>query len=225
MTDTDIARVSTFRQSEPVLETQTMVRARLTSEQSLAVFRAVLSAASRPGTLVALPADAAPGVPPTIVPVLALADLDIAVAILDEDANGDSWQSLVRSVTGCRTAAAAEADMVVALRPPSPVEIASLRIGTAHAPERGARLFVACRMLTEGSVGGATTIRVSGPGASNGRTVTVTGVARDVLSAVVTANKSFPAGIDTWLVADNGVMAAIPRSTQIDIVDTAKEES
>ncbi len=204
-------------------DTDILVRARLASDQSLAVFRAVLSAASRPGTRVALPAEAAPGVPPAAVPVLALADLDVAVAVLDEDANGETWQSLVRSVTGCRAAPADDADMVVAVRQPSPTDIASLRVGTAHGPEHGARLFISCRVLTDQSTGGATTIRLSGPGASKGRTINVVGIERDVFAALAAANTSFPAGIDTWLVADNGVVVGIPRSTQIDFVEGAQQ--
>jgi len=214
----ETASVSTFRQSEPVLETQAMVRARLTSDQSLAVFRSVLDAASRPGTLVPLPDGTAPGVPSAIVPVLALADLDVAVATLDE-ADGSPWSSLIRSVTGCRTAAADEADMVVALRLPTIDEIRSLRTGTDHAPERGARLFIACGAIRSGRHDGGTAIRMRGPGASDGRTITVDGIAAELFGALVTANRSFPAGVDTWLVAESRDMVGIPRSTQIDVIE------
>lgn len=197
-------------------ETTVLLSARLTSDQSLTVFRAVLEALSRPGKVVDLPAGVATSVPPAVVPVLALADLDVAVATL-EAGDESTWASSIRSVTGCRVAAATDADMIVAVRPPTADEVASLRVGTAHAPERGARLFVLCAAITEGSAEAGTTIRVQGPGASAGRTITVTGVDADAIRALADANRAFPAGVDTWLITGDRRMVGISRSSRIDI--------
>ena len=203
-------------------DTSVLLGARLTAEQSLSVFRAVLEAVSRPGKVVDLPAGVATSVPPAAVPVLALADLDVSVATLEagdgSSPDGERWASSIRAVTGCRLAAASDADMVVAIRPPSRVDVDSLRVGTAHAPERGARLFVQCDAIIEGSTPAGTTIRILGPGASAGRTITVNGADADVFRALVAANRGFPAGVDTWLVAGDRRMVGIPRSSRIDIV-------
>jgi alpha-D-ribose 1-methylphosphonate 5-triphosphate synthase subunit PhnH len=199
-------------------DTGVLLSARLTGDQSLAVFRAVLEASSRPGKVVVLPGGVAMSVPPAAVPVLALADLDISVATL-EPGDESAWASSIRSVTGCRLSAAPDADMIVAIRPPTGDEVGSLRVGSTLAPERGARLFVLCPAITEGSTGGGTTIRIQGPGASVGRTVTVAGIDADVFVALNAANRAFPAGVDTWLVTGDRRMIAIPRSSRIDIIE------
>ena len=90
-------------------------------------------------------------------------------------------------------------------------------------PERGARLFVLCAAISEGSTDAGTTIRVHGPGASAGRTITVTGVDAEVFRALAAANRAFPAGVDTWLVTDDRRMVGIPRSSRIDIIEGATE--
>lgn len=198
-----------------------LVRARLSSEQSLEVFRAVLSAAARPARLVTLPGGTAPGVPRAAVPALALADLDVSVTTLGDSPDDDGrWRELIRGVTGCRPCSLADADLVVALREPTPIEISRLPTGSAQAPEHAARLFVSCRSLAPGVQPDGTTINVRGPGASAGRLLTVVGLEGAMFSALSAVNGSFPAGVDCWLVADDGVMAGIPRSAQIDLVDT-----
>jgi alpha-D-ribose 1-methylphosphonate 5-triphosphate synthase subunit PhnH len=202
--------------------TNVLVSARLTGEQSLTVFRAVLDALSRPGKIVDLPAGAATSVPPPAVPVLALADLDVAVATL-EAGEDTEWASSIRSVTGCRLASVTDADMVVGVRAPTADEVGSLRVGSAHDPERGARLFVLCAAVAEASTAAGTTIRLQGPGASAGRTITVAGVDADVFDAIAAANRSFPAGIDTWLISGDRRMVGIPRSSRI-VVLTDNEQ-
>lgn len=212
--------VSALSPSERGSETQTIVGARLTAEQSLAVFRVLLSAVSRPGTLVELPEDVAPGAPRVVVPVLALADLDVSVATLGggDESHRARWSTVIADVTGSRNAPPAEADVVTALRHLSASDVAGLRGGTAEAPELGARLFAACDSLGGGLDHEAITVRLRGPGVPNSRTLSVTGIDGDVIAALA-ANRSFPAGIDTWLVSTGGVVAAIPRSTRIELVD------
>lgn len=198
-----------------------LVRARLSSEQSLEVFRAVLSAAARPARLATLPKGTAPGVPPAAVPALALADLDVSVTTLGDSPEVERrWRELIQGVTGCRACSLADADLVVALREPAPSEISRLPAGSAQAPEHAARLFVSCRSLASGVHPDGTRIHVRGPGASAGRLLTVVGLDGAMFTALAGVNRSFPAGIDCWLVADDGVMAGIPRSAQIDLVDT-----
>lgn len=204
-------------------DTGVLLSARLTGEQSLAVFRAVLEAISRPGKVVDLPAGVATSVPPAAIPALALADLDVSVGTL-EAGDESAWATSIRSVTGCRLTSAADSDVVVAIRPPTAVEVESLRIGMAHAPERGARLFVHCEAITEGSTDAGSTIRVDGPGASAGRTITITGVDADVFRALAAANRAFPAGVDTWLVASDRRMVGIPRSSRIDVLADSEIE-
>lgn len=214
-----------------------LAAARLDATASLAVFRAVLGALARPGSVVDAPAPRPRAIPPVLLPALALADLEVGVAVLD-DARGDDhehpdentnggrgapidWGEVVRANTGARRADALDtADMVVALRPPTGAEIAGIRTGDAFAPEHGARLVVACDGFDHGTIGESTVVEITGPGAGDGRSVQLAGVRPELIDALATANAGFPAGIDTWFVDAAGAMVALSRSSRVSVVAT-----
>lgn len=204
------------RSPDPAL----VAAARLDAATSLQVFRATLDALARPGRPTRLPIVRPDLVPAVLLPVLALADLEVTVAVLDDrrpsvDASTD-WMAIVAAATGTRTAPSlGEADLVLALRPPDPSEIAALRTGDALAPERGARLVVACSRIGHGSTG----VEVSGPGAASGRVLHLDGPGPELFDALELVNRDVPAGVDTWFVAPDGAIAAIARSTRITHVD------
>lgn len=149
--------------------------ARLSDDQSQAVFRCLLDALSCPGQPASLPVDAGPGLPAALVPALALADVDVTIAVLaegDTDASdaphpaaagagtegrkgsnqdSDHWIDLVRTATGALTAPLPEAHFVTALRQPRPDEVTALERGDSYQPELGAWLVVACRRLDVGA--------------------------------------------------------------------------
>lgn len=189
-----------------------LAAARLDAPTSLAVFRVVLGALARPGRVVGPPTRVPPVVPTVLLPALALADLDVAVTVLDEhDGDPIAWDEVVRAATGARPAAGIDdADLVVAMRTPTIDEIARIRTGDPTSPERGARLVVACDGFDRG-----TDLDVEGPGAAAGRSARLAGIGADVLDAIATANSRFPAGFDTWFVDPRGAMVAIARSTRI----------
>lgn len=217
-TRTTATRTVTTRTVTPVL----LAEARLDDDASLAVFRAVLAATSRPGRVTPAPQGINGSIPPVLLPALALADLEIALSVLTADAvdgadDAVDWADVVVRATGARRATGpADADLVVALRPPTPAEIATLRTGDAHAPERGARLIVSCTGFDghgpDGHGDGGVTLRITGPGTGGGRTVAVGGIVPELVTALMAANDRFPAGIDTWFVAPDGAMVGLPRS-------------
>lgn len=196
--------------------------ARLGHDASQAVFRALLDALARPGQPTRLPAGAAPGLPRALVPALALADVDLPVAVLAAD--DVAWHDVVRTATGATAAPLPLAELVVSLRPPSPAEVGTLPRGTADRPEGGGRLVVACRALeAEPSASGSRTggepgrlrIEVMGPGVPGVRAFTVAGIEPDLVIALADANAGHPAGVDTWLVADDGTTVGLPRSARL----------
>ncbi len=206
-----------------------LANARLSGSRSLDVFRVLLDAAARPGTIGRLPLIDT-RIPPALYPALALADLDHVVGLLD--IAGDEWSALVHHATGARvtdslaTPDGRQCDIVVALRPPTPSEIEGMRRGTPAAPELGARLVIAVRALSDERIDIADAVRrdapanafsLHGPGAASPRTVHAIGTGPDALRAIAAANRDFPAGIDTWIVADDGAVVAVPRSAQIDV--------
>ncbi len=204
-----------------------IVAARLTPDESQLVFRRVLEALARPGRLAWLPADVARRVPPTLVPLLALCDLEVTSCVVHSDAEAD-WGEVLAIATGTRPSALADAAWVAALRPLTFDEVADLQRGDAARPERGARLVHSCRELHMGAgeqpwsrteIGEAiATIEVRGPGVPGMRRITVTGVDTRLFEALESANRSFPAGVDTWLVADSGAVLGLARTTQITVV-------
>ena len=66
----------------------------LSSDDSQRIFRAVLDALARPGTLGRLPS--VPGYPAALLPLLALADLSTPACVLHDD---DGWPGTVRALT------------------------------------------------------------------------------------------------------------------------------
>lgn len=212
--------------SDPRLTTPRLTaRARLDGESSLAVFRTVLAALAHPGRVAAPLAPVPESIPAALLPALALADLALMVAVLEPGADGPptdptpDWGQIVVGATGTRrTSRLPEADVVVALRLPTPAEIASLRTGDVHAPERGARLIVACTGFAPAATPGVN-VRVSGPGASRHQSIRLGGVTAAVIAALAAVNGGHPAGVDTWFVAPNGSMVALPRSATLELTD------
>jgi len=199
--------------------------ARLSGDRSLRVFRALLDAAARPGTIVEACID---DVPPLLAAVLALADLDQRVAVLGEfegDAAGFDlrWSELISSVTGARIVEPAEADMVIARSGLTDEVVRSLRTASAFDPERGARLFIACEI--KGSPGVSTDtwvgLTATGPGAPTGSSVEIRGVDPSVFEVLNEQNTRPPAGIDTWLIDPSGRHVGLPRTARVSIAHTA----
>lgn len=176
-------------------------------------FRALLDALARPGVPVALPA-LDPDLPPALVLPLALADVEISVAVLAAPESLDWAMGIVRA-TGCRVAELEHADLVVALRPPTPEEVRSLRRGSALAPEDGARVAVAVDAFpTEGA---ALLASLEGPGIATTQSLGVDGLPVEVLETLVAVNARFPAGVDTYLFSIDGAVVGLPRTTRIRI--------
>lgn len=205
-----------------------LAAARLDGDVSLAVFRTLLDAAARPGLVVAPGRDQPADLPPSLAAALALVDLDQVVCVIGDSTDSSGWGALIAATTDARPVDdLGDADVVIARRSPTAAEIASLRVGSHEAPELGARLFISCRTLATDSgtalpsadtADVSTSFRVTGPGAPTPRRVVATGITADVPPAIAAANRSFPAGIDVWMIADDGSTVGVPRSTSIELI-------
>lgn len=165
-------------------------------------FRAVLDALARPGRPAAL--HRFDELPAALLPALALADLDTPVCVL----GAPGWAEALATATSAPVAPLGEARLVTALRPLAPGELAGLRAGSASAPEDAALVALAVPALEGGAA-----LRLSGPGVPGTRTVAPRGCPPDLVAARATA--AFPAGPDLLLVAPDGAVVGIPRSTRI----------
>jgi len=179
----------------PVLDADTAQRA----------FRAVLDALARPGTPAALPP--AGDVPPALLPVLALADLDTPVCVLGDP--GGAWAEALTTATSAPQAPPGAARLVAALRPLEVGELAAVRAGSAAAPEDAALVALAVPTLAGGPA-----LRLSGAGVPTTRTITPRGLPADLVAA--RARAAFPAGADLLLVDPDGAVLGLPRSTRIE---------
>ncbi|TCP53612.1 alpha-D-ribose 1-methylphosphonate 5-triphosphate synthase subunit PhnH [Tamaricihabitans halophyticus] len=185
-----------------------VARANLLPDDAQRVFRAVLDALSRPGQVQRLATDPASELPPVLLPVLALADLGTGVYVRHEDPH---WVDVVRVVTNAPIADLGSARLVAAEGTLSATELAALPRGSASAPEHGALVALAVSDVD----GGATRWQLSGPGVPGELRVSLAGVGSDLLAARDVAVAGYPAGIDLLLVAPDGRMVGLPRTTAV----------
>ncbi|WP_052488406.1 phosphonate C-P lyase system protein PhnH [Streptomyces sp. 150FB] len=183
-------------------------------------FTTLLDVLARPGKIGRL--DVPDAVPAAAAAACGLIDVEVTLHVLTaegEDARG--WGDAVHAATSAPRAELDAARTVVALRPLSGAEIAVLHRGDALNPEQGARLFAAVDTLTDGgSAGGVladgeTVLLLSGPGVPGERRFGVRGLPMAVIEALTAVNSGFPLGVDTFLVAADGAVTGLPRTTRV----------
>ncbi|HEY6497210.1 MAG TPA: phosphonate C-P lyase system protein PhnH [Trebonia sp.] len=217
----------------------------LTRGGAQAVFRATLDVLARPGTVKRLPSATeeplAAHVPPALLPLLALADLSTRVCVIGEEtdpgADGrTAWDEIVRVATNAPRAELGDARLVAALRPLGADELGRLRTGTAISPEDGALACLAVSRIAvvadassddqdtgnpvgdadaDGGGDGARLLRVSGPGVPGTRAITVAGLPAGFATARQGLVAGFPAGADLLLIAPDGAMTGLSRTTTV----------
>ncbi|MBU3862653.1 phosphonate C-P lyase system protein PhnH [Streptomyces sp. 4503] len=190
--------------------------AKLRPAQAQGVFRTVLDALARPGTVARFPSDVPGAVPSALLPVLALADLGTGVRVLEEDGS-HRWLDVVSVATNAPAAPLEKARLAAAVRPVTAEEILRLARGTADAPEDGAVLCLPVTALE----GGPSTWRLSGPGVPGERDIAPQGVPEGFVTARAEAVGGFPAGADLLLATPDGRVMGLPRSTTVTIVADA----
>jgi alpha-D-ribose 1-methylphosphonate 5-triphosphate synthase subunit PhnH len=183
-------------------------RAALSPETARRMFRAVLDALARPGLPARLPEPDRPGRPAALLPALALADLGTGVCVLG---GPPEVTRTLATATSAPPVDLARARLVTALHPIRPDEVAALRRGTPGAPEEGALLCVQMRGLY-----GGRRLRLSGPGVPGRRSVAPDGLPEGFLAARAASVAGYPAGIDVLLVAPDGGLLGLPRTTVIE---------
>jgi alpha-D-ribose 1-methylphosphonate 5-triphosphate synthase subunit PhnH len=173
----------------------------------------LLASLAQPGRVFRLPAavtrpEAGPAVGPGIVP-LALAVIGSKIAV----AGAPDWQARIWQGTGASTSDIAEAELVALPGPADPAMIPRLRRGSSLAPEDGAKVGLGCHVLRAGGPG-EVTVELSGPGVRGRTRLGVDGISSDVFDALRAVNATFPAGVDVWLVDEQGQVSGLPRSTR-----------
>jgi len=204
------------------LESALVTAIRLSADQSQAAFRVLVETTASPGKVVAFEPLGGHAVHPVLVPVVTLVDVNTTVGVIDDEdpAAVELTGRALSRVTGARwTSEVSDAGVVVALRGPDPRHLHTIRVGSPEVPEDGAKLFVAVQSI--GSHGDGIAVTTRGPGAASGRTFTVSGLSGETLEVLGRLTRRFPAGVDAWLVADDGACVAIPRSNAISLAEVA----
>lgn len=203
---------------DPTTMASLVAAARMDGATSAATFRVLLDTLARPGTVGRLPDGFDARIPPALVPALALGDVGLRVSAIGPDA--EVWSEVLRAAIGTAPAPLATAAIVVALRLPVPVEVHALERGDAMRPELGTRLLVACEGLVAGDRDAAgTVLALEGPGVDGRRLLAVAGADHDLFETLSVVNAEFPAGVDVHFVDAMGLVAGLPRSTSVEVLD------
>ncbi|MFG2884696.1 phosphonate C-P lyase system protein PhnH [Streptomyces sp. NPDC048297] len=204
-TETDIGRE---------LSAADRIRAlRRTSRASQRDFDALLDVLARPGRVRTL--EVPEGVPAVAVAACGLLDVEVHTHVLAGPGDTE-WAESLHAATSAPRAELPRARTVVALRPVTAEDVDALDVGTPLAPENGARLFASVDAL-DGEGPHDVDLLLSGPGVPDGteRRLRVRGLEPAVLDALARANASFPCGVDVFLVAADGRVAGLPRTTRV----------
>lgn len=177
------------------------------------IFRAVLEAMARPGTIVDLPSPPAspePLDPATTAIVLALNDQE-TVVWLDDAADSEAVRQHLRFHCGSPlTADPAQAHFAIVGDIRAMPPLASFNLGGDEYPDRSTTLILQVPDLR-----GGTTWTLGGPGIRDRATLAVAGLPDGFRDQVIENHLGFPRGVD--LIFTCGARAtALPRSTRVE---------
>jgi alpha-D-ribose 1-methylphosphonate 5-triphosphate synthase subunit PhnH len=216
---------------------------------SAIVFRKLLDAMSRPGTIQAIPVpDALAGIPEgaDLVGVLpAHGDrylynryaLGALATLLDRETTfvlgwaGD-WIERETSLSrwlerfgGARMGEPSAADYALCLDGQSGALLPDLCQGTEAAPEDSATAFICISDMVGEPKRGGTVLELRGPGIRETATITVWGLPNVAQEALVATRRAYPLGVDVILIDRRGQCVGMPRTTRVSMMSMEVEES
>lgn len=173
------------------------------------VFRAVMDATARPGTVHELAADVVPPAPLAAGPAaiaLALCDADTRLWLAPSWSNAQTSAWIAFQCGAPLTEDTGLADFALAPAAEAP-DLAALAQGSQEYPDRSTTLVIEVDALTGGSE-----LLLSGPGIDGTRVISPKGLPDGFLAMRAANRKLFPRGVDVILAA-GAKMIALPRTT------------
>jgi len=184
-----------------------------------AVFRVLLDCLSRPGTVGQIPSlswsGTPAGFPSSALAVLkTLCDHRVSFAVGSHE-NRDAWSAYLALNLGCPSRPVEAADYVLMDGVSFDPGFVSLRRGTPEVPEDSATVLLAVPRISAGpSAGGA---RIRGPGVKDVAHLGLPGLDPGYVTARESANAFYPQGIDVILLDADGRVAALPRTSRLEL--------
>jgi alpha-D-ribose 1-methylphosphonate 5-triphosphate synthase subunit PhnH len=178
-----------------------------------AVFRAIMDAMARPGTVQELPQLARPPAPLSATAgavALALCDNDTPVWLdhaLQAEASVKAWLGFHTGAPLANTPA--DAHFAFIANPKEMAAIDGFSQGTQEYPDRSTTLI-----LLTSDLGSGPTLLLEGPGIEKTAMIAPTGMPRHFVEQWKQNNQRFPRGVDIILAAP-GSLACLPRTTRI----------
>ncbi|WP_428647999.1 phosphonate C-P lyase system protein PhnH [Roseibium sp.] len=178
------------------------------------VFRAVMNAMARPGTLQALQTGGltppAPLSPATAAIALTLFDYDTPIWLDRPLMTSEAVKSFLRFHTGCPiTGEPVEAAFALVSDPLHMIPLASFNQGSAEYPDRSTTVI-----LSGQEFGRKPSVMLAGPGIKETEGFATGPVPPVFWDQVVANNRQFPRGVDLVFAGETKI-AALPRSTRI----------
>ncbi|HWL12336.1 MAG TPA: phosphonate C-P lyase system protein PhnH [Ureibacillus sp.] len=174
-------------------------------------FRKILEAMTFPGKLVQLEQsliEVEPLYSQTVLLCHTLLDSEVTFAVVE---NTKISQSL-HAYTGSHAVKMEEADFVIIPQNDAITvfsELNHVKIGDLRDPQKSATLFIEVDSLTDGKQ-----FELSGPGIKN-TTVIQSNLPSEFLEMRGMLNKEYPLGIDTLFIDSEGLVLALPRTTNV----------
>jgi alpha-D-ribose 1-methylphosphonate 5-triphosphate synthase subunit PhnH len=176
------------------------------------VFRRIMDATARPGTIADLGghAEGPPPLSPAVAAILAtLADADASVFLEDETARAAAdWIAFQTGAAVLRKPA--DAAFIVLRAGSDPSLWHELPLGAQDYPDRSATLILPVEDL-----GGGTPLTLTGPGIETSNVVAPRGLPDGFLAARAANASLYPRGQDLFITAGSYMMA-LPRTTRIE---------
>jgi alpha-D-ribose 1-methylphosphonate 5-triphosphate synthase subunit PhnH len=215
-------------------------------DYSATVFRSLLTALSRPGDILAMPApDALGGIPygdnaddvdansgdpynryalgvlATLLDPETTFVLGVASGWLERDTTLSRW---LQRFTGARKASPSRADFALCLDGASGARLADLPQGTDAEPEGSATALISVSHISLQPGKGSTVLELRGPGIRETVTLAITGLPKATLEAIDATRRVYPLGVDVFLIDRQGHSAGLPRTTRVSLASLPLEE-
>jgi len=182
---------------------------------SQTLFRRLLQATARPGTLVDLRPLALTVPPGSLRPacalLLAVLDLEVSLHVVGPEAA--TIAEYLCFNTGAWNASIENADFILVTAPSAGDIIGRVKRGTLAAPHLGATVIYTPASLVLSADPADPTLALQGPGIAGEARLPVRGMPVEEWDRLESL-MDFPLGVDIWLASREGDLAVIPRSTR-----------